>query len=216
VSATRISAAGVLAVLLMITEAASAAVPSSVEGAPVPTLAPMIKRVSPAIVNISASGTVDIRTQNPLFDDPSSASSSRFRRGLKSRRRAWAGRHRGCGEGLILTNHHVVEGADKINVTLLTTASYGQSSAPTKAPRRRPEDSRRRIFSRSSSAIPTPRKWRLRGGVNNPFGFRTPSPRARERTPGGMASIPKAGGLHQTDASINPQPGGRAITCAAS
>jgi len=65
VIATPITAAGVVAALLMISDVASAALPSSVEGAPVPTLAPMVKRVSPAIVNISASGTVDIRKQNP-------------------------------------------------------------------------------------------------------------------------------------------------------
>ncbi len=39
--------------------AATGALPAEVDGQPVPTLAPMIKRVSPAVVNIAVRVSVD-------------------------------------------------------------------------------------------------------------------------------------------------------------
>ena len=47
---------------------ASAQLPAQVGDAPVPSLAPMVKRVSPAVVNIATRGTV--QEQNPLLNDP--------------------------------------------------------------------------------------------------------------------------------------------------
>src|SRR5262245_11955874 len=47
------------------------ALPATDGTTPMPTLAPMIKRVSPAVVNIATRGTVKERTpQNPLLEDP--------------------------------------------------------------------------------------------------------------------------------------------------
>ncbi|MGH9352546.1 MAG: hypothetical protein ACRD2G_10355, partial [Terriglobia bacterium] len=43
--------------------------PPFVDGQPVPTLAPIVKRVSPAVVNVSTSGHVAVQ-QNPFFNDP--------------------------------------------------------------------------------------------------------------------------------------------------
>ncbi|HVC38204.1 MAG TPA: heat-shock protein, partial [Gammaproteobacteria bacterium] len=43
--------------------------PPFVQGQPVPTLAPIIKLVSPAVVNISTSGHVSMQ-QSPFFNDP--------------------------------------------------------------------------------------------------------------------------------------------------
>src|SRR5437899_10890246 len=51
--------------------ALAAATPPAVGDTPLPTLAPMIKKVSPAVVNIATRGTVRERgPQNPLFEDP--------------------------------------------------------------------------------------------------------------------------------------------------
>src|SRR5207248_1843015 len=51
--------------------ALAAATPPAVGDTPLPTLAPMIKKVSPAVVNIATRGTIRERgPQNPLFDDP--------------------------------------------------------------------------------------------------------------------------------------------------
>ncbi|MCY4245449.1 MAG: DegQ family serine endoprotease [Gammaproteobacteria bacterium] len=90
--------------------------------AEVPTLAPMIAEVSPAVVNIATSGTENVRS-NPLFDDPF------FKRFFERRGREFPQRKRqvhgqGSGvvidaaEGHVITNHHVVEDADEIIVTL--------------------------------------------------------------------------------------------------
>ena len=51
--------------------AGHAALPQAVGETPMPTLAPMIKRVSPAVVNIATRGTIRERApQNPLLEDP--------------------------------------------------------------------------------------------------------------------------------------------------
>ena len=50
---------------------AAAAMPAAVGETPVPSLSPMIKKVSPAIVNIATRGTIHEKgPQNPLLDDP--------------------------------------------------------------------------------------------------------------------------------------------------
>jgi len=47
----------------------NAGLPVAVDGQPLPTLAPMIKLVAPAVVNIATEGRVRVR-QNPLLSDP--------------------------------------------------------------------------------------------------------------------------------------------------
>jgi Do/DeqQ family serine protease len=100
-----------------------AAVPPAVGDTPVPTLAPMIKKVSPAVVNIATRGTIHERgAQNPLLDDPF------FRRffdvppdtGPRDRpfQSAGSGVIFDARNGYIVTNAHVVENANEITVTL--------------------------------------------------------------------------------------------------
>src|SRR5215813_9031915 len=100
----------------------SAGLPPVVGDTPLPTLAPMIKKVSPAVVNIATRGTVRERGQNPLLDDPF------FRRffdvppdtGPRERpfQSAGSGVIFDARNGYILTNAHVVENATEITVTL--------------------------------------------------------------------------------------------------
>ena len=75
----------------------------------------MIERVSPAVVNISVTGTVGV--DNPLADNPF------FGDFLGPQQRPVSGSGSGvivdAAEGLVLTNHHVIENANIINVTLL-------------------------------------------------------------------------------------------------
>src|ERR1700756_587908 len=62
-----------LSVLLVTLASAAlpAAMPPAVAETPLPTLAPMIRKVSPAVVNIAPRGTIRERgPQNPLLDDP--------------------------------------------------------------------------------------------------------------------------------------------------
>jgi S1-C subfamily serine protease len=54
-----------------VTPNAAAALPAALAETPTLSLAPMIKRVSPAVVNIATRGTTsDSGPQNPLSDDP--------------------------------------------------------------------------------------------------------------------------------------------------
>jgi serine protease Do/serine protease DegQ len=78
----------------------------------------MIERVSPAVVNISVSGHV--AANNPLAEDPL------FRRFFdfdtlpeREFQSAGSGVIVDSARGYILTNHHVVENAEKITITLL-------------------------------------------------------------------------------------------------
>lgn len=104
--------------------AASAALPPTVGDTPVPSLSPMIKRVSPAIVNVATRGTIKDRgPQNPLLDDPFfrrffdvPPDSSPRERPFQS---AGSGVIFDAKNGYILTNAHVVENASEITVTLL-------------------------------------------------------------------------------------------------
>jgi Do/DeqQ family serine protease len=113
-----------LTLLLAVASAAlPAAVPPAVGDTPLPTLAPMIRKVSPAVVNIATRGTIRERgPQNPLFDDPF------FRRFFEvppegsTRERPFQSAGSGvivdAKAGYILTNAHVVENANEITVTL--------------------------------------------------------------------------------------------------
>ncbi len=125
-------AATVLAATVCTTPAAFAAVttPVTADTAALPSLAPVVKRVSPAVVNISTRGTIKERggQRNPLLDDPF------FRRffdvppdtGPRERQfqSAGSGVIVDAKNGYIVTNHHVVENASEITITLLDNRSF--------------------------------------------------------------------------------------------
>ncbi|RMF96913.1 MAG: DegQ family serine endoprotease [Gammaproteobacteria bacterium] len=98
----------------------AAALPAKLGETPVPSLAPLVKEVSPAVVNIATRGTVEA-PRNPLMDDPF------FRRffGVPEQHQRREVRSAGSGvivdakNGYIITNHHVIENADEIEVTLI-------------------------------------------------------------------------------------------------
>ena len=50
-------------ILFLMVTATGAALPEQVEGQPMPSLAPLVKRVAPAVVNIRVSQTIDARSQ---------------------------------------------------------------------------------------------------------------------------------------------------------
>ena len=104
--------------LIVLATSAGAALPQRVDGQPMPSLAPLVKRVSPAVVNIRVSQTVDARAQygdemfRRFFGLPDSPGGSRE---VAS---AGSGVIVDAINGYILTNHHVVEGADRIQISL--------------------------------------------------------------------------------------------------
>ncbi len=103
---------------------AGAQLPAVVGETPVPSLAPMLKRVSPAVVNIATRGTV--QEQNPLLNDPFFR---RFFEGPNQQPRQREFQSAGSGvivdakNGYIITNAHVVENATDITVQLLDNRS---------------------------------------------------------------------------------------------
>jgi serine protease Do/serine protease DegQ len=97
-----------------------AALPVSVDGQQLPSLAPMLERVTPAVVNIATRGKSLRRYELPLPNDPF------FRRffDVPSIERVQEVSSLGSGvivdasHGLILTNYHVIKNSYEINVTL--------------------------------------------------------------------------------------------------
>jgi len=111
------------AAVLVIGGTASAQLPAKVGETPVPSLAPIVKKAAPAVVNIATRGTVrEQRPRNPLLEDPF------FRRFFDApefapRERQFQSAGSGvivdAKNGYIITNAHVIENADEITVTLL-------------------------------------------------------------------------------------------------
>ncbi len=98
---------------------ASAALPAKLaNGDSLPSLAPMLERVMPAVVNIAT--YTDVPVRNRLMEDPL------FRRFFRAPKRRQFRRTQSAGSGVvvdarkghIVTNNHVVERADEISVTL--------------------------------------------------------------------------------------------------
>ncbi|MHB8478522.1 MAG: DegQ family serine endoprotease [Steroidobacteraceae bacterium] len=116
--------------IMVVRPAYAASAAPVADAAPMPSLAPMVKRVSPAVVNIATRGTIkeEPGQRNPLLDDPF------FRRFFDappdSRPRERQFQSAGSGvivdakNGYIITNHHVVENASEITITLLDNRTF--------------------------------------------------------------------------------------------
>jgi Do/DeqQ family serine protease len=104
---------------------ATAALPFAVAGQPLPSLAPILEQVTPAVVNISVSGTKVSQPQIPeefrYFFGPD---------GLGAKQQAQPFQGLGSGviidakQGYILTNNHVIADADNIKVMLKDGHEY--------------------------------------------------------------------------------------------
>lgn len=188
-------------------------VTTSATAQPVASLAPMIERVSPAIVNISVSGRVT--ASNPLAEDPL------FRRFFdmpdeREFQSAGSGVIVAADEGYILTNHHVVENAQKITITLLdnrvTDARVvGSDSASDLAVLQVDLDNLAEIGFGESGSV---RVGDFVVAIGNPFGF------SHTVTSGIISGLGRSRvnpdpnayeDFIQTDASINPGNSGGAL-----
>ncbi|MGJ7901790.1 Do family serine endopeptidase [Lysobacter sp. 1R34A] len=188
------------------------ALPASVGGQPVPSLAPMLQRVTPAVVSVHTKQTVRIR--NPFANDPF------FRRMFPNIPQERINESLGSGviidakNGYVLTNHHVIEGADEVSVTLADgrtiKADFVGSDPDT-------DIALMRVPAQNLSAITLADSDALRVGdfvvaVGNPFGI------GQTVTSGIVSAVGRSGlrGLGyqnfiQTDASINPGNSGGAL-----
>ena len=214
VSSTRFVRHALLLAALLLAPPASAALPVAVDGEKLPTLAPMLERITPAVVNIAT--FTRKRESNPLFDDPF------FRRffSLPKPRDRKPSRAAGSGvvvdakRGYIVTNHHVIENAERLEVTLrdgrtLDAELIGGDPETDVAVIQVPAE--------SLTAIPVADSDQLRVGdfvvaIGNPFGL------GQTVTSGIVSALGRTGlGIEgyedfiQTDASINPGNSGGAL-----
>jgi serine protease Do/serine protease DegQ len=193
---------------------AQTALPGAIDGQPLPTLAPMLARATPAVVNIAVVARVPMEA-NPLLRDPF------FRRffGVPDQPQqgelsAGSGVIVDAARGLVITNHHVVKDAQEIVVgtkdrrvfkAQLVGSDPGTDIALLRIP---PE---------GLKAIPFADSDRVNVGdfvvaIGNPFGI------GQTVTSGIVSAIGRAGlsldgyeEFIQTDASINPGNSGGAL-----
>jgi Do/DeqQ family serine protease len=185
-----------------------------------PTLAPLLARVTPAVVNIAVVGTT-AQAGNPLLDDPFLR---RFFEGpdapaappSEPRQSIGSGVIIDGNQGLVVTNHHVVQGADSIVVTLsdrreYTAALVGSDAGTDIALLKVMADDRRfaEIPMGDSNAVAV---GDYVVAIGNPFGL------GQTATAGIVSAMGRSGvniesfeDFIQTDASINPGNSGGAL-----
>lgn len=102
---------------------------SDSQGKELPTLAPMLERVNPAVVNIATFSTRRVGV-NPLLNDPFFQRFFNLPRQQMQPQQRRAQNSAGSGvivdasEGTIVTNFHVIKGADEIQISLTDGRSY--------------------------------------------------------------------------------------------
>jgi len=194
-------------------------IPAGAQAGALPTevrsLAPMLKRVTPAVVNISTRTRIPIH-DNPLLRDPI------FRRffDLPERPRAQERQSLGSGviidarHGYIVTNHHVIDKADEITVTLHDGRTYearviGSDPASDIAVIQIDAEELRSVPLGDSEQVQV---GDFVAAIGNPFGLN------QTVTSGIVSAVGRTGlGIEgyedfiQTDASINPGNSGGAL-----
>nr|WP_246504580.1 trypsin-like peptidase domain-containing protein [Bradyrhizobium agreste] len=101
---------------LTASQPAAGQIPDLKTGGPVPTLAPLVRQVTPAVVNISVHGRV--REDNPLYRDPLFREFFDVPRQIEKEVNATgSGVIVDAQRGYVLTNNHVVEGTSAVQIT---------------------------------------------------------------------------------------------------
>lgn len=181
-----------------------------------PSLAPMLKNVLPAVVNIAVSGSITIR--NPLMEDPffrhffGNPDQQQPEQREKTQS-IGSGVIVDADKGYILTNHHVIAGADSIKVTLkdgrTLPAKLIGSDAPT-------DIAVLQVKAKGLTALPMADSSTLQVGdfvvaIGDPFGL------GQTVTAGIVSALDRTTDIDgyqnfiQTDASINPGNSGGAL-----
>ena len=204
----------VLIGMALMVPVAHATIPAYVDGQPVPSLAPMLEKATPAIVHIATTGKASPASGSNLdpflehFFGLAPRKEERKTRGLGS------GVIYDAAKGYIITNHHVIEDADGIVVTL----SDGRSEEARLIGADPEADiAVLQIKAKKLQAIPLADSSKLRVGdfvvaIGNPFGLK------QTVTSGIISALGRSGlGIEsyenfiQTDASINPGNSGGAL-----
>ena len=185
------------------------------QGRSLPSLAPMLENVTPAVVNISVKSTQTV--ENPLFNDPFFRHFFNIPRDFQQQRRAISA---GSGviidadKGTVITNHHVIRDADEITIGLSDGRTF---TAELVGADPDVDIAVLRIKADRLSALPIANSDELRVGdyvvaIGNPFGL------GQTVTTGVVSALGRMGlGLDgyenfiQTDASINPGNSGGAL-----
>lgn len=178
-----------------------------------PSLAPMLESVTPAVVNISVTRTQRLPDQFRFFGGPPA-------RGMPSEPPVRQSRGAGSGvvvdsdQGLIVTNHHVVDGADSISVGLQDGRIF---EATLIGSDQRTDIALLSIEAERLTALPFADAQSLRVGdyvvaIGNPFGL------GQTVTSGIISALGRAGlnnenyeDFIQTDAAINVGNSGGAL-----
>lgn len=195
---------------------ASAALPVvDSSGQPLPSLAPMLKQVNPAVVNISTFATQEI--YNPLLQDPFFRHFFNVPDQPTTQRRensAGSGVVVNAQQGIVVTNFHVIKGADEVQVSLNDGRAF-----PAKVLGTDPEldIAVLQINAEDLVEVPLANSSTLEVGdfavaIGNPFGL------GQTVTTGVISALGRTGlGIEgyenfiQTDASINPGNSGGAL-----
>ncbi len=211
----RFIALWMLAITLNLHPTSQAALPAEVDGQPLPTLAPMLDQVTPAVVNISTRQWR--RTQdNPLLNDPF----FRYFFNIPGEPKRKENQSLGSGvvidanRGYVITNHHVIDKADEITVTLRDGRSLHAELVGTDS---ETDVALLKIAADNLTAVSSANSDQLRVGdfvvaIGNPFGL------GQTVTSGIVSALGRSGlGIEgyedfiQTDASINPGNSGGAL-----
>lgn len=192
----------------------TAALPAELLEQDEPTLAPMLERVLPAVVNIVATGEVETQ-MHPFFNDPF------FRHFFDMPEQPRRRENQAVGSGVIvdnkkgyvITNHHVIDKADTITVRL---SDDREIEAELIGADPETDIALLKIEAEKLTALPIADSDDLRVGdfvvaVGNPFGLR------QTVTSGIVSGLGRHGlgkryeDFIQTDASINPGNSGGAL-----
>ncbi|HKY43706.1 MAG TPA: Do family serine endopeptidase [Pyrinomonadaceae bacterium] len=110
---------------------ASTATPATISSGPVGpstnSFADVVDRVAPAVVTIHSARRVRAPRQHPFFDDPRFREFFGLPRTPDTQQRAVRGLGSGVivtGDGYILTNHHVIDGAEEITVEMTDERTF--------------------------------------------------------------------------------------------
>ena len=205
-----------IGLLLVLSSTAWAALPAMVNDQEMPSLAPLVERVSPAVVNIRVSQTVNMRGHfgDEAFrrffgmpDGPSGGSS----REVAS---AGSGVIVDAENGYIITNHHVVQNADEIQISTMDGEVFDAEVVGSDAAT---DIAIIKVDAKGLTDMPIGDSEGVRVGdfvlaIGNPFGL------GHTVTSGIVSALGRTGisrdgyeDFIQTDASINPGNSGGAL-----